>query len=49
MADELIVRVGPYRRHILLPDSLRGTSAIRATREGEHLVVRRRNESERRA
>ena len=47
--DELIVRVGPYRRHILLPDSLRGTSAIRATREGEQLVVRRRNESERRA
>ena len=42
--DELIVRVGPYRRHILLPDGLRGTGAIRATREGEHLVVRRRSE-----
>ncbi len=40
--DELIVRVGPYRRHLLLPDSLRGVANIRATREGEHLVVRRR-------
>jgi arsenite/tail-anchored protein-transporting ATPase len=41
--DELIVRVGQYRRHILLPDALRGTSAIRATREGERLIVRRRD------
>ncbi|GAB4189751.1 MAG: ArsA-related P-loop ATPase [Roseiflexaceae bacterium] len=40
--DELIVRVGPYRRHILLPDGLRGHNDIRATREGELLVVRRR-------
>lgn len=41
-SDELIVRVGPYRRHVLLPDALRGTSNIRATREGEYLVVRQR-------
>jgi anion-transporting ArsA/GET3 family ATPase len=40
--DELIVRVGPYRRHVLLPDSLRAASAIRATREGDLLVIRRR-------
>jgi anion-transporting ArsA/GET3 family ATPase len=40
--DELIVRVGGYRRHILLPEPLRGISAIKATREGEHLVVRKR-------
>jgi anion-transporting ArsA/GET3 family ATPase len=40
--DELIVRVGGYRRHILLPETLRGISAIKATREGEHLVVRKR-------
>lgn len=40
--DELIVRVGPYRRHILLPAALRGTANIRASREGERLVVRRR-------
>jgi anion-transporting ArsA/GET3 family ATPase len=39
--DELIVRVGPYRRHILLPEGLRGAS-IRATREGDRLIVRRR-------
>jgi len=40
--DELIVRIGAYRRHILLPERLRG-GAIRATREGEYLIVRRRN------
>ena len=39
--DELIVRVGPYRRHILLPEGLRGAS-IKATREGDRVVVRRR-------
>lgn len=39
--DELIVRIGPYRRHILLPEPLRGSN-VRATREGEYLVVRRR-------
>lgn len=43
--DELIVRVGPYRRHLLLPDSLRGTSNIRASREGDRLVVRLRQVS----
>jgi arsenite/tail-anchored protein-transporting ATPase len=40
--DDLIVRVGPYRRHVLLPERLRGITAIRATREGSRLVVRRR-------
>jgi len=40
--DELIVRVGGYRRHILLPEALRGISNIKATREGERLIVRRR-------
>jgi arsenite/tail-anchored protein-transporting ATPase len=40
--DELIVRVGGYRRHILLPEALRGISNIKATREGEYLIVRRR-------
>ena len=40
--DELIVRVGAYRRHLLLPEALRGVADIRATREGEYLVVRRR-------
>ena len=39
--DELIIRIGAYRRHILLPEGLRG-GAIKATREGEHLIVRRR-------
>jgi arsenite-transporting ATPase len=39
--DELIIRIGAYRRHILLPEGLRG-SAIKATREGEHLIVRKR-------
>ncbi|MDZ4720607.1 MAG: ArsA-related P-loop ATPase [Roseiflexaceae bacterium] len=40
--DELIVRIGHYRRHILLPDGLRGTTSIRATREGDLLIIRRR-------
>jgi len=39
--DELIIRIGSYRRHILLPEGLRG-GAIKATREGEFLIVRRR-------
>ena len=39
--DELIIRIGGYRRHILLPEALRG-GAIKATREGEHLIVRQR-------
>ncbi len=37
--DELIVRVGPYRRHLLLPEGLRNQSNIRARRDGERLVV----------
>jgi arsenite-transporting ATPase len=41
--DELIVRVGTYRRHILLPEGLRGITSIKATRESERLIVRRRN------
>lgn len=40
--DELIIRIGHYRRHVLLPDGMRGTTSIKATREGETLVVRRR-------
>ena len=40
--DELVVRVGHYRRHVLLPDGLRGITSIRAIRDGEALVVRRR-------
>ncbi|MFL5807065.1 MAG: chromosome partitioning protein, partial [Roseiflexaceae bacterium] len=39
--DELIVQIGPYRRHILLPEGLRG-AGIKATREGQRLIVRRR-------
>lgn len=40
--DELIVRIGSYMRHILLPEGLRGVGAVRATREGDRLMVRRR-------
>lgn len=40
--DELIVKVGPYRRHLLLPEGLRGTTAIRAARQGETLIIRPR-------
>lgn len=40
--DELIVGIGPFRRHVLLPRGLRGTSKIKATWEAERLVVRLR-------
>ncbi|MBX0326305.1 chromosome partitioning protein [Oscillochloris sp. ZM17-4] len=40
--DELIVRAGPYRRHILMPEGLRGGVAIRAGRQGDTLVIRPR-------
>jgi hypothetical protein len=39
--DELIVSLGPYRRHLLLPSALRGVP-IRAIREGDRLTIRRR-------
>jgi arsenite-transporting ATPase len=37
--DELIVRVGPHRRNVLLPDSLRRRSVASARMEGEWLEV----------
>lgn len=40
--DELIVRVGPYRRHVLLPEQLRGITSIKATRDGDRVIVERR-------
>lgn len=40
--DELIVRAGPFRRHLLLPEGLRGVSAIKAGRQGDTLTVRPR-------
>ncbi len=40
--DELIVRAGPYRRHILLPEGMRGGAAIRAARQGDTLIIRPR-------
>ncbi len=40
--DEFIVRAGPYRRHMLLPAGLRGNPNIKASREGDRLVVRLR-------
>ncbi len=39
--DELIISIGPYRRHLLLPAALRG-APIRAVREGDRLTLRRR-------
>ncbi|MEI8165311.1 MAG: ArsA-related P-loop ATPase [Chloroflexales bacterium] len=40
--DELIVRVGPYSRHLLLPEGLRGITDIKAARQGEKLIIRPR-------
>ncbi|MBA2282974.1 MAG: ArsA family ATPase [Acidimicrobiia bacterium] len=38
--DELLVRVGPYRRAVVLPDSLRRRPVVDATLEGGTLRVR---------
>jgi arsenite-transporting ATPase len=38
-ADELLVTVGPYRRAITLPDSLRGKAVVDAALEGGKLRV----------
>jgi len=38
--DELIVAAGPFRRHLLLTEALRGTTAIKATREGDDVLIR---------
>ncbi len=43
--DELIIRAGPYRRHLLMPEGLRGITAIRASRQGETLIIRPRKET----
>jgi arsenite-transporting ATPase len=37
--DELQVRVGPYRRSLVLPDSLRRREVVAATLDGSHLDV----------
>lgn len=38
--DELLVRVGPYRRAVMLPDSLKRRAITGATMEGDELQVR---------
>lgn len=38
--DELVIRIGGYRRHLLLPESMRGKTNVKARREGEWLIVR---------
>lgn len=40
--DEMVIRVGPYRRHLLLPDGLRAATGYRATRVGDLLIIRKR-------
>lgn len=40
--DEIIVRVGAYRRHLLLPEGLRGATSIKATRSGDEVLISRR-------
>jgi arsenite-transporting ATPase len=43
--DELQVRVGPYRRSLVLPDSLRKRVVVGATLDGAHLDVTFRQEA----
>ncbi len=39
LSDELIIRVGSYKRHVLLPRQVAASKSVRATMEGEHLCI----------
>ncbi len=39
MYDELIVRIGSYKRHILLPKQVAAREAVKAKLEGQHLNI----------
>jgi arsenite-transporting ATPase len=40
IADELIVRVGSLKQHILLPRQVAAMNTVKATLEGRDLLVR---------
>ena len=39
LSDELIVRVGRYKRHLLLPRQVAASTSIKATMEGQNLYI----------
>jgi arsenite-transporting ATPase len=39
MYDELIVRIGSFKRHILLPKQVAAREAVNAKLEGQHLNI----------
>ncbi|MBW1782045.1 MAG: ArsA family ATPase [Deltaproteobacteria bacterium] len=39
ISDELIVRIGSFKRHILLPRQVAASKSVRATFDGDHLSV----------
>jgi arsenite-transporting ATPase len=40
VSDELIVRVGSFRRHVLLPRQVAALEEVKAKFEGQHLFIR---------
>jgi arsenite/tail-anchored protein-transporting ATPase len=45
LSDELIVRVGSYKRHVMLPRPVAAADSVRARMEGDNLVIRFMGES----
>ena len=39
ISDELILRVGAYKRHILLPKHVAAAPSVKAELEGQHLSI----------
>ena len=39
LSDELIVRVGGFKRHVLLPRQVAAARKVNARLEGEHLLI----------
>jgi arsenite-transporting ATPase len=45
LSDELIVRVGSYKRHVMLPRPVAAANSVRARMEGDNLVIHFTGES----
>ena len=45
VADELIIRVGGFKRHLLLPRQVAACSSVKAKLEGQHLSIFFRGEN----
>ena len=39
IADELVIRVGGFKRHVMLPRQVAALNSLRATLEGQYLLI----------